>query len=158
MITKNINEIAYEIAKKDFKNKEFNFNDLVNKIIDKAEISKTEFNDQIGDFYTNLLQDVRFVFLGNNQWTLKENLKVAEYQIKMNSLYDFEQNDLVEDYEQNLIDSSENDEYKNDNIEDDDIDFEYDHAEEDIDDENFDATLDEESKDLESDINSDDEF
>ncbi|MDE6289352.1 MAG: DNA-directed RNA polymerase subunit delta [Ureaplasma sp.] len=156
MITKNINEIAYEIAKKDFKNKEFNFNDLVNKVIDKAGISRNEFDDQIGDFYTNLLQDVRFVFLGNNQWALKENLKFADYQIKINSLYDFEQSDVVEDYEQNLLDSLENDDYKNDVVEDDDIDFEYDHAE---DEENYDSSIDDEdNKDIESDINSDEEF
>ena len=156
MITKNINEIAYEIAKKDFKNKEFNFNDLVNKVIDKAGISRNEFDDQIGDFYTNLLQDVRFVFSGNNQWALKENLKFSDYQIKINSLYDFEQSDVVEDYEQNLLDSSENDDYKNDVVEDDDIDFEYDHAE---DEENYDSSIDDEdNKDIESDINSDEEF
>lgn len=41
-------------------------------ICDLLEYSDSEFTDKIGDYYTSLTTDKRFVFLENNEWDLRE--------------------------------------------------------------------------------------
>lgn len=42
------------------------------KICDLLEYSDEEFTDKIGDYYTSLTTDKRFVFLDTNEWDLRE--------------------------------------------------------------------------------------
>lgn len=42
------------------------------RICDLLEYSDEEFTDKIGDFYTSLTTDKRFVFLETNEWDLRE--------------------------------------------------------------------------------------
>lgn len=41
-------------------------------ICDLLEYSDEEYTDKIGDFYTSLATDKRFVFLNTNEWDLRE--------------------------------------------------------------------------------------
>ena len=45
-------------------------------ICDLLEYSDEEFADKIGDYYTSLTTDKRFVFLDTNEWDLREKCPV----------------------------------------------------------------------------------
>ncbi len=52
--------------------KSLNTPTIFKKICDLLEYSDSEFGDKIGDYYTSLTIDKRFVFLENNEWDLRE--------------------------------------------------------------------------------------
>ena len=94
---------AYKIATHDFKNKEFDFNVLCSKLIKKLDTTQDEFDKIVGSFYCDLLQDTRFIFIGNNKWSLKENLKIDEYRKYLHSLYDYSTDVEEEGYDADII-------------------------------------------------------
>lgn len=53
-------------------NKSLNTPSIFKIICDLLEYSDEEFTDKIGDFYTSLTSDKRFVFTENNEWDLRE--------------------------------------------------------------------------------------
>jgi len=53
-------------------NKSLNTPTIFKKICDLLEYSENEYTNGIGDFYTSLTTDKRFVFLSNNEWDLRE--------------------------------------------------------------------------------------
>ncbi len=78
-MAKLMNDIAYEIAKKEYSNNEFSFTDLWDKIKSKLRIKPKDSNNIVGDFYAELIQDVRFtIFNQNNVWKLSEFLSDSE--------------------------------------------------------------------------------
>ncbi|WP_052664002.1 DNA-directed RNA polymerase subunit delta [Mycoplasmoides alvi] len=69
---------AYAIAQSQFKNKSFDFNALWKEIIKNAKISKDEESKIVGNFYIELLQDARFIHVGDRKWRLRETIKYGE--------------------------------------------------------------------------------
>lgn len=88
---KNIDIIdtAYNLANTHFKNKEFTFDKLTSLLLKELEIKKEEFTEQLGSLYVDLMQDSRFILMGENKWNLKENLSSSAYKKQLNALYDF---------------------------------------------------------------------
>lgn len=50
-----------------------NTGDLFKKVIDLLELPKTTFDNKIGDFYTSLATDKRFVLLEDGSWDLRSH-------------------------------------------------------------------------------------
>ena len=63
-------DIAYELLKEDKKTK--NTAKLFDEVCKLLEIDENSKMDMIGDFYTNLTTDKRFLLLENAEWDLKE--------------------------------------------------------------------------------------
>lgn len=64
-------DIAYEILKLDKKSKTTPI--LFGEVCKLLEISEDNMMDMIGDFYTTLTTDKRFLLLDNAEWDLKES-------------------------------------------------------------------------------------
>lgn len=63
-------DIAYEILKED-KTPKTTF-DLFKEVCSLLNINEDQMMDMIGDFYTNLTTDKRFILLDDAKWDLKE--------------------------------------------------------------------------------------
>lgn len=50
--------------------------DLFRKVCDLLEFNDSQYASKIGDFYTTLTMDKRFIVLDNNEWDLRENHSV----------------------------------------------------------------------------------
>ena len=92
MITKQIITLAYELALKNYKNKSFTFMQIWKDLVKKCKFDEEE-QKNISQFYVDLLQDKRFIFVGNKKWKIREFLKHDEIVKLENALYDFEQED-----------------------------------------------------------------
>ena len=64
-------DIAYEIIKED--KKQYNTPSLFKEVCNLLELSEEEFEAKIGDFFTALSTDQRFIFIDSINWDLKEN-------------------------------------------------------------------------------------
>lgn len=84
-------------------------------ICDLLELSDDEYIDKIGDFYTSLTIDKRFVFMDNNEWNLRENHPV-------NIVMDEEDEEDVEEIEENDYEEVTEDEEDIDSTTDDELD------------------------------------
>ena len=67
-------DIAYEIIKED--KKQYNTPSLFKEVCDLLNLSNEEFEEKIGDFFTALTTDKRFILIDSINWDLKENHKV----------------------------------------------------------------------------------
>ena len=117
--TMSYNDIAYMLLKEE---KEKTTADLFQKIVDLLGLPKKTFENKIGDFYTSLTTDQRFIMLEDGNWDLRVNHKVADL-INTDDLEDYDE--LESDYddepetdeeEENYDDTDEedtSDEYKN---------------------------------------------
>ena len=90
MITKQNITLAYELALKNYKNKSFTFMQIWKDLVKKCKFDEEE-QKNISQFYVDLLQDKRFIFVGNKKWKIREFLKHDEIVKLENALYDFEQ-------------------------------------------------------------------
>ncbi|AHC39853.1 DNA-directed RNA polymerase subunit delta [Mycoplasma ovis str. Michigan] len=73
-------DIAYDTAKESFGKDSFNFAALWAKTWSKAkDFRKDSIENWIGAFYTELLIDPRFVYVGTHQWRLREFMDYTEY-------------------------------------------------------------------------------
>lgn len=73
-------DIAYEAAKEHFGKLSFNFATLWAKTWSKAKaFKKDSIENWIGAFYTELLIDPRFVYVGTHKWRLREFMDYGEY-------------------------------------------------------------------------------
>jgi len=70
-------DLSYMILKEN--NKPMNTPSIFKTICDLLEYSETQYMEKIGDFYTSLTTDKRFLLLETTEWDLKENhvVKVA---------------------------------------------------------------------------------
>lgn len=64
-------DIAYEILKED--KKQYNTPNLFREVCNLLELSEEEFESKIGDFFTALSTDKRFILIDSINWDLKEN-------------------------------------------------------------------------------------
>ena len=117
-------DIAYEIIKED--KKKYNTPKLFKEVCKLLKLSDEEFEAKIGDFFTALSTDKRFIFIDSVNWDLKENhvVKVVvdegEEDISDEVETDEEEDDdEIENDEDNDIEEDLEDDYSDDNIDDD---------------------------------------
>lgn len=75
------------------KNQSLNTPSIFREICNLLEYTDEEYTEKIGDFYTSLTIDKRFVFLENNEWDLREKHAVE-------LVVDDEEDDLEEEIEE----------------------------------------------------------
>lgn len=91
-------EIAHQVAKKEFKNKSFSFQQLWSLVWKKAIQFKNEkVEDWIGVFYTDLVQDKRFLIAGSNEWLLAEYVKIEDAEKIARKMYYDEKSEVYEE-------------------------------------------------------------
>lgn len=95
MENKQIITLAYELAKTKYKNKPFTFEQLWADLVKKARLDAEE-QKIVGHVYTCMLQDHRFIFIGNHEWKIREFLTEAEQAALSHALYDFKQEQEAE--------------------------------------------------------------
>ena len=112
-------DIAYEIIKED--KKKYDTKKLFTEVCKLLELDESTFIEQIGDFFTALTTDGRFIFIDSKAWDLKENHKVNivvddgdEEDIEMDETSDEENpednEDIEDDYSDEAVDDSKEDE------------------------------------------------
>lgn len=87
-MNKTIISHAYELAKDKYGKKAFTFENLWKELVKKLKLDKDE-QKQVGQVYSSMLQDNRFIFAGDNQWKLREFLTVEQQKDLSNALYGF---------------------------------------------------------------------
>jgi DNA-directed RNA polymerase delta subunit len=112
-------DIAYEIIKED--KKKYDTKKLFQEVCKLLELDEDTFVEQIGDFFTALTTDGRFIFIDSKAWDLKENHKVNivvddgdEEDIEIDETSDEEMtedhDDIEDDYSDEAVDDSKEDE------------------------------------------------
>lgn len=123
-------DIAYEIIKED--KKKYNTPNLFREVCNLLELNEEEFEAKIGDFFTALTTDKRFILIDSVDWDLKEN-----HVVKV----------VVDDGEDDAIEEEQDEE--DEDIEEDDDSLEEDDAiEDDYTDESDDDYVEDELEDL----------
>ena len=104
-------DIAYELLKLDKKSRKTN--DLFKEVCNLLQISEDNMLDMIGDFYTTLTTDKRFILLDTAEWDLRDAHSVK-------TIIDDEEDEEVDDEEEETEEELEEteDEAVTDNIED----------------------------------------
>jgi DNA-directed RNA polymerase subunit delta len=133
-------DIAYMILKEE--KKKINTPKLFKKVCDLLEYTDEEYESKIGDFYTSLTTDCRFIILDTAEWDLKDKHIVKE---TVDEDDDEEADISIEEVEDEEIEETEEDELDEDSI--DNIDEEID---DDIDDDMEDLRVIEEDEEEES--------
>ncbi len=116
-------DIAYEIIKED--KKQYNTPNLFREVCSLLDLSETEFETKIGDFFTALSTDKRFILIDSVNWDLKEN-HVVKVIIDEGEEEDAEEDSIDEEDEEENKNEEEIDEddYSDDSIDDMDADEE----------------------------------
>ncbi len=144
---------AYHVAKRDLPEDGFEFEKLWKGVAKRLDMKQEDFKNQLlADFYTDLLQDGDFVFLGDDMWVLRENITYDRYQKLRDSISDKDLNlsdaeyggyapEEVDNIDSEYKDDDDNDSIvPNDDLNDDDYDSDLDDSKEDsIDEEDSDA-------------------
>lgn len=102
-------------------NKSMNTADLFKKIIDLLELPSSVFENKIGDYYTTLATDKRFVLLDDGTWDLR-NRHTSDKVVKITDEDEEDEEDEstkeeTEEIEEDNYDDTDNDDY-DDNEED----------------------------------------
>ncbi len=98
---KHINEIAYEVAKENFNDKVFSFDDLCSKIMKHIKTPTSDQSTLKGELYSEIIQDTNFLYVGKQFWRLREFVSQNELKKSLaNSLYDFDKSLTEEDFEE----------------------------------------------------------
>ncbi len=113
-------DIAYEVIKE--KGKKFNTPNLFKEVCKLLKLDDAEFEEKIGDFFTALTTDGRFILINSSLWDLKENHKANivvdnDEEEETEDIENTEENeddvvsdDLEDDYSDEATDDSDNDE------------------------------------------------
>ena len=75
-------------------NKPMNTAMIFRKICDYLDLTEEEYSSKIGDYYTSLTTDKRFILLDNAEWDLKDKHKV---EIVLDDDIDEDEEELFED-------------------------------------------------------------
>lgn len=109
MLNKDLIDVAYSCVVNYFSKQKdptvtLDFKTICSLTCKDAKISQEDFNEIIGSFYADLMQDGRFVFLGNDKWNLKDRITLEVYKKNLNSLYDYENTStLAEEYDDEAL-------------------------------------------------------
>ena len=85
-------------------NKSINTKDLFTEIIELLELPKKTFDEKIGDYYTSLTTDKRFILLDNAEWDLKDKHKV---EIVLDDDIDEDEEELFDSEDEESLDAEE---------------------------------------------------
>lgn len=110
-------DLSYMILKEN--NKPMNTPSIFKTICDLLEYSETQYMEKIGDFYTSLTTDKRFLLLDTTEWDLKENhvVKVALEEDIEEETEEVEEVEEIEEFEEELDEIKDIDEIDdNDNL------------------------------------------
>lgn len=116
--TMSYNDIANLILKE---NKEQSTADLFKEVCKLLNMTKKEYENKIGGFYTSLTIDKRFILLDSGNWDLKENHSVKDLKINaiLDDLEDIDAESFNEDDDEETEDEDQSyDENPDDDIED----------------------------------------
>ena len=105
-------DIAYELLKSDKKTKTTPA--LFDEVCKLLQIDENTMYEMIGDFYTTLTTDKRFILLDNAEWDLKENHKVKPIVDDEDEEEAVEEVDEAEESEDDAV-SSDSEDYEEDN-------------------------------------------
>ena len=113
-------DITYRLLKEN--NKTMTTPVLFRAICDLLEFTDSEYENKIGDFYTSLTIDKRFVMLPNNEWDIRDNHSielVMDEEDEEESLSDEEETeeeieDLDEENEENIDDINDDEDLDDD--------------------------------------------
>lgn len=105
-------DIAYMLLKD---KKEQTTLELFEQIISKLELPQSTLENKIGDFYTNITTDQRFILLDSGKWDLKENHPTKNMMIEEEDVED------VEEYTDEEYEKEKDDMYLDDNEDLDDV-------------------------------------
>lgn len=106
-------DITYKLLKEN--NKTMTTPVLFRAICDLLEFTDSEYENKIGDYYTSLTIDKRFVMLSNNEWDIRDN-----HSIELVIDEDDEEENLSDEEEiEDEIEELDNDEENIDDINDD---------------------------------------
>ena len=111
-------DIAYEILKED--KKQYNTPNLFREVCNLLELSEEEFEAKIGDFFTALSTDKRFILIDSVNWDLKEN-HIVKVVVDDDSESDEETDESEEENEEEVVETEEEmdeDDYSEDAIDD----------------------------------------
>ena len=99
-MSKSLIDHAYDFVSK-HKNS-VNFKDIWEYVVKEAGLSEEEANRKVGQFFTNMMLDGRFITLGENEWDLRERHVFDKVHIDMRDVYsDVQTSDVdVEDEEE----------------------------------------------------------
>ncbi|RCT49049.1 DNA-directed RNA polymerase subunit delta [Ureaplasma parvum] len=83
-------DIAYNAIKnnKIYNKKTFRFDNIIDEIVKNRYVNLVEVNSQLGDLYTTLIQDTRFISIGDLEWNLRERLSLDEITKINNAMYE----------------------------------------------------------------------
>lgn len=112
-------DIAYELLKID--NKTMTTPTLLSQVCSLLKIDENVMYDMIGDFYTTLTTDKRFILLDNAEWDLKDNHKVKLIVDEEDEEEVSEENVEAEESEDDAV-SNNSDEYEEESDDLDDLD------------------------------------
>ena len=87
------NDIANILLKE---NPEQSTLDIFSKIVEMLELPKSTLESKIGEFYTALTNDKRFILLDNGNWDLRQNHKTSNIVVE-EDLEDYDED--LEDYD-----------------------------------------------------------
>lgn len=86
-------DLTYKLLKEN--KKTMNTANLFKEICKLLEYTDSEYADKIGDYYTSLTLDKRFVLLENNEWDLRDN-----HSIKIELEEDEEEEEILDEEEE----------------------------------------------------------
>ena len=88
--------------------KAMNTPSIFKKICELLELGEDEYTNQIGEYYTSLTTDKRFILLDSAEWDLKDKHKVEiDLAIADEEEEDFEEESEDEDLEEEIMDEVE---------------------------------------------------
>lgn len=84
--------------------------DLFTKIVEKLELPKKTLENKIGDFYTALTKDQRFVMLDDGTWDLTSKYKSKNLSIE-EDIEDYDESEEYDDLQEDLDEENLEDDY-----------------------------------------------
>ena len=113
-------DLSYIILKEN--KKPMNTANLFRKVCDLLEYTDEEYSEKIGDFYTSLTTDKRFLFLDTSEWDLREK-NIVKMEVEEDEELEEELEEEQEDEEEldEMIDDIDSDNPDDDLDDDDDL-------------------------------------
>ncbi len=112
-------DLSYVILKEN--KKPMNTADLFRKVCDLLEYSDSEYSEKIGDYYTSLTTDKRFLFLDTSEWDLREK-NIVKMEVEEDEELEEELEESEEEDEEEMMDDIDSDN-PDDDLDDDDDDL-----------------------------------